>query len=570
MLKITLIMMMACAGLISWAEAGAANGKVVKAADFGAVGDGITDDGPALRRAVAAAAKLGANTRLALDKGVYRLDQFAGVRCHLELKRIRGLTIDGNGSTLLLHPRNSAFDLYRCTNVVVRGFVIDFDPLTFTQGTIAAIDPEAGTFDLNLHPDYPLPPPDDLLKKKLGEGGWRWGTVMDPVARHRRWGMADHFFIESVNMIKERTCRITVTRPYAAQLRPVRAGDRFFLPLLLIESEFRAHGHNIVITESNNCTVEDVTIHTARSGMNYLLSRNEGRVTLRNNRIAFKPDSTHICTSWRDGVHCKDNRVGPLIEGCFFEGMLDDSINISANTAMATEIISENEFVLTGPRFSTGDDVMVFDTVSGKITAETKVLSARPVQRNWRVTLAAPVSDVITGTKRQRADIRATHFYNMSYVNTGFVVRNCTFKPQRRHALLIRSSNGVFENNLVDGVGGAAVWMSNESGGFYEGPFPQNNVIRNNTIKNTQLAAINIATVSVHGSIRHTRDITVENNTIVSLPDKPAVTINCAENITLRNNKFFDAQGKRVPDQAALSLKNASKVEINKEIKLLP
>lgn len=351
---------------------------------------------------------------------------------------------------------------------------------------------------------------------------------------------------------------------YAPQLRPVNPGDRFFLPLLINDAGERIHGHNISVTESVDCTVEDVTIYTARSGMNYLLSRNEGRITLRNTRIDFKPGSQHICTTWRDGVHCKDNRVGPLIEGCYYEGMLDDSINISANTAMASEIISEQEFVLTGPRFDVGNDVMVFDPVSGEIIAHSKVVAVKAIGRDWRVELKSPVKGVIAGTKRAALDVKSTHFYNMSYINDGLIVRNCTFKPQRRHALLVRSCNGVFENNIVDGVGGAAVRMSNELGSFYEGPFPFNNIIRNNKIKNTQTTAIQICTVSLNGDSKITRDIIVEGNTIVPLPGAFAVDVKRAENVVLLNNTFLDENG-NARGQDAVNIQQSSNVEFSRK-----
>ena len=544
MQKLRLVVFCFTVFILSSAVAVVACGRVLNAKNFGVVGDGVTDDGPAFRKAVAAGVKVGVGARVEFEKKVYRLGPNRQGGEQLRLQGVKDLTIDGNGSTLLLDPRDGAFALRCCTNVVLRGFVLDYQPLTFTQGSITRVNADQGTFDMEIHAGYQLPPADDLVKKVHGKNGWRWGSVLDSKERHLRWGVADHYFIDSVRQVEGRIFRVTVTKPYAAQLKPINPGDRFFLPFHVTASGENNAGHNISVIESTECTVEGITIHSARSGMNYLLSRNEGCITLRNNRIAFKPGCDRICTTWRDGVHCKDNRVGPLIEGCYFEGMLDDSINISANTAMAAKIISNREFILKGPKFGVGDDVMVFDPRNGEILKNTKVLSFKPSGRNSHVVLADPVNGVVAGTKQAHKDIKSTHFYNMSYANSGFIVRNCTFKPQRRHALLVRSSNGVFEGNAVDGVGGAAVWMANEMGGFYEGPFPTNNIIRNNIIRNTQIPSIRIYTSRLGGSVNYTSDITVENNEITSLPGVTGIFVSKADRIHLKDNRVLDEKGK--------------------------
>jgi hypothetical protein len=451
--------------------------KTIHAKDYGVVGDGITDDGPAIRRAVTAAIAAGPGAMLVFEPKTYRMDSYERADYHIALDQVEGLTIEGNGSRLLLHPSCGVLKLSKCKNVDFKGFVVNFSPLPFTQGTIKNVNAGNGYFDLEVHDNYPVPPSDALVKELLGEGGWRWGSVIDPTERHRRWDVSMHYFIDSVNEIDERIYRVKVTDNFADELIPVVPGDRFFLPLMITDDGTSIMGTNFTVRESTDCTIEDVTIHTARSGMNYGIARNEGVITLRNNSISFEEGSTHIVTTWKDGIHCKDNRTGPVIENFYFEGMLDDAINISANTAMATTVHSTTQFTLKGPVFSPGDKVMVFDPVSGEIVAETEVL----YKSLNKITVADPIPGVVAGNKTTE-DIRSTHFYNMSYTNNCFVVRNCTFMPQRRHAMLIRSCNGLIEDNTIDGVGGSAVWMGNEMGNFYEGPFPQYNIIRNNTI----------------------------------------------------------------------------------------
>lgn len=536
-------------------------GRVVRVAEFGALGDGVSDDGPALRRALAAAVGAGAGSRLVFERKTYRLGERGEHDFQMVLERVNGLSVEGNGARLLATPRNGIFLLRECRGVRVAGFLLEHDPLPFTQGTIVAVDAAAGAIDLEVHAGYRLPPADAEVKARLGAGGWEWGSVIDARERHLRWDVVPHFFIASVAPVegRARVVRITVTPEYAGRLAPVRAGDRFFLPLPLTPGGARALGANIQVSESGDCELADMRIHSARSGMNFALVRNEGRITLRRVRIEFGSDPTRVVTTWRDGVHCKNNRVGPLIEDCHFEGMLDDSINLSADTAMASAMVSEREFRLHGAPFAVGDRVMVFDPVASRVVGETRVAERRGEGTQATVVLADPVAGVVTGSKRPHADVRATHFYNLDRTNSGFVVRGCTFLSQRRHAVLVRSNGGVIENNRIEGVGGSAVSMGNELGSFYEGPFPHDNIIRNNSIADTQGTAIAIYSNALGRDGRHTRNIEVRDNRIRVLPGKRAISLAGTARVTLAGNSLSGPGGAPAGPEA-LSIERSDEV----------
>lgn len=159
-------------------------------------------------------------------------------------------------------------------------------------------------------------------------------------------------------------------------------------------------------------------------------------------------------------------------------------------------------------------------------------------------------------------DARSTHFYNMERINRGFVVRNCTFRPQRRHAVLVRGVDGVIEGNTIDGVGGGAVSMGNEQVHFYEGPFPRNNVIRNNTIRNCRVVPIAVYTHTIGPSARLTRDIVIEKNVIELRPgQETAIRLRNVENVALRGNTITDADGRPLGD-AAVAVQASEEITI--------
>ncbi len=74
-------------------------------ADSGATGDGKTDDGPAIRKAVAAAVSAGEGSRVVFEKKTYRLDWSKSELYQISIVGAKNLVFEGNGAVLVNHPR---------------------------------------------------------------------------------------------------------------------------------------------------------------------------------------------------------------------------------------------------------------------------------------------------------------------------------------------------------------------------------------------------------------------------------------------------------------------------------
>jgi hypothetical protein len=136
----------------------AATGQRFRVADFGAVGDGKTDDRAAIQRAIDAAVKAGPGSTVLFEKGrVYRLAQHAPAYGMLLLNGADGVSLDGNGATLLCHPANRILAVYASKRVAVRNFILDYAPLPFTQGRMQTVEPEAGFVEFAVSPGYQAP-----------------------------------------------------------------------------------------------------------------------------------------------------------------------------------------------------------------------------------------------------------------------------------------------------------------------------------------------------------------------------------------------------------------------------
>jgi hypothetical protein len=527
------------------------------------MGDGKKDDIAAVVAAVKALKDAGPGSRLEFTSGkTYRLGTHEGCIYQIDLQGLKDLTVDGQGAMLLTTPQQAALRIKDCEGVMVCNFVIEQDPLSFTQGVVTKISPQDGWFDIKIMAGYP-PLPTPKQRQERGFMQWEWGSFVDPQLRRIRRGVRDHFRVEKIDLLENGQARVQVQDSFVKDLGTVRRGDIYVQALeyntrsrleKLNESPF---AYNISIENSADCILENVTLYSGRSSMTSLIQNNHGRITFRGFKVMVRPGTDRVISNWRDGMHCKDNRVGPLIEHCYFESLLDDSINMSQNTMMAEKIISPDTFRLTkhpGPMVRwtkesamvrEGDRLMVLYPTTGEYLGPFKVTKVGDDLQT--VTLDQPLKNVVTGRIVPDADANATHFYNLDQSNAGFIIRNNIFGPQRRHAILARSQNGLIENNLIVGTGGTAIELSNEFGTFYEGPIARNVIIRNNTIRDCYGTPIIVGSATGKNATRQARVIRITDN-LIETAESPAIRISNAQDIVLENNRFIRPDGTALPD----------------------
>lgn len=95
--------------------------------DFGAKGDGKTDDGPAIRRALAAAIKASPGSKVIFEKKKYYLDKSEADH-QLTISNVDGLQLIGNGAELLNNLYNGVIAVVDSKNITFAGFYMDCDP----------------------------------------------------------------------------------------------------------------------------------------------------------------------------------------------------------------------------------------------------------------------------------------------------------------------------------------------------------------------------------------------------------------------------------------------------------
>lgn len=76
----------------------------------------------------------------------------------LAFKALHGFELNGNGAQLINTTRGSTLTISGSSQVTVRDLTIDYDPLPFTQGTIAAFDKAALQITVKVDAGYPDDP----------------------------------------------------------------------------------------------------------------------------------------------------------------------------------------------------------------------------------------------------------------------------------------------------------------------------------------------------------------------------------------------------------------------------
>lgn len=145
-----------------------------------------------------------------------------------------------------------------------------------------------------------------------------------------------------------------------------------------------------------------------------------------------------------------NDRRGPWIEQCLFEGLSDDGPNITGNLYFIKSQHSPKSFQLdTEPGYQDalwkpGDELPFWNPTTGQLLMETKidvVLAEKPGSGQKTITTADAPTGLNIGTDMRQH----THVYNISCQNTGFVARNNRFVDGRRF------ENNEFANRVNSG-----------------------------------------------------------------------------------------------------------------------
>ena len=489
----------------------------------------------------------GGKAEVVIPPGEYRGPAVEGAV--LTIKGARDLTVVAEDVTLIATTLDRIVSVRDSEKLTIRGLTLDHDPLPFSQGTIVKIGDDGRSLDVEIDAGYDA---------DLNFGGRRV-IVYDADSRSVKHGTWTRYNIQA--SVLDRGKRLVRLEGRQSFKDATAVGD-----LVTVTKPTRTP-HGLMVEDSRDCVFSDVTIYTATSFA--IFERGgEGGNTYERCRVVPGPaleNTPRLLASSADAFHSKHAGVGPRVIDCHFEAMGDDGIAINGDYALVLSVEGDTAIVAAkvDMTFRVGDRVHAFNA-EGKRTGLARVAELEPME--WGGDKSSKEIQLELFPKLRQADRQYQDTYAVTLETpldlepgdllsspdrngSGFVVRGNIIKNHRARGILIKASDGVVENNDIDGSSIAGILLTPEITFWMEADFSSDVVIRGNRIANVGHQPTQ-PNNSFAGAITITApgaddffpagghvDLTIEGNT-VEHPFGPAIVATSVDGLAIKNNRF--------------------------------
>lgn len=462
--------------------------------------------------------------RVVLPPGRYEVLPVKGE--HLRFKGLSGIEIVAEGVELVCTETTRAITVANCTNLVIRGLVIDYDPLPFTQGRIVALSDDAMVHEIELSDGFP---------RADAAIGFKY-EIFDGETRNLRFGSYYDFTVEAVE-----PNRLKITKQ--AWERRKKGGEKVGDGIVIGAQHLtgRALPHAVLTDASVGTVFENVTLYASPT-FGFFETHCAGSI-YRNCTIYRREGRLRSLNA--DAFHSKFAMQGPQIIGCTAMWQGDDCINICGAYHLVLEADGDTLRVWAKQSMDIqpGDAVELVDA-SGNRLPDARAISVKPAGAASGEELAALAKlDILDQVKRLlkktyvvRLD-RAVELPHGSVVSSlnrtgnGFAVKDCTFGNNRSRGILIKASNGEVSGNRIENCHMEAIKIAPEYQ-WLESGYSRNLTIKGNTVVNSGAEALQIHAI---GSGAGFEDIRIGNNRFQT-PSVPAVLLPATGCVVLPGN----------------------------------
>jgi hypothetical protein len=438
---------------------------------------------------------------------------------------IRG---QGAGTKLIFgDPALGGLCVSDSTNVMIRDFSVDYDPLGFTQGSIESINASAGSFVLRLSPAYPTP-----ASIREVPPHWHGGNVIHRAGAYR-WPAIGGLEIADMSLLRG--------NDWTLQTRGASLGGYMNVESSFVYIGRRTAHHALLVANTTGFYLKNVSVYASPTcGLGLV---NLDGVNIDGYADMIATDSDRLLASNADGIFSHGVRGGITIKNSYFMGQGDDCINLHSPAFPSRSVTCESDtqiFLKARLNLRAGDLLEVMNparnTLKGKIAITSVIQSGAAT----RCTLAA-------GLSTAGYDPGTDYIYPVSLSSSNFKIVHNYFGQNRSRCLLIQARHGLIQANTCENAEGYGVILSYGGTEWVEGIVPSDITIRSNVFRNVTGAGLAATIVCWGGSgapVRNLKRVTIEGNTFIN-PRKMAVTMTGCEGVVIANNCVSTAAGKR-------------------------
>ena len=478
----------------------------------------------------------------------------------LTLRQLQNVTIDGSESHFICNENTRAIDMDGCTNVTLKNFSIDFNPLPFVQGRIEAVGTDTTRWiDIRIFEGY------DIDRIALNNTELFDAHTLD--LKKNSSSIYQSYVYDNIEVDEARRMVRVRKKPTASDIFSETPGD---FVVFAAKKPVRALGHTIYTDNSTHCTFENITLYSSPGFAFYEFGCN--RTTYRRCNVVRKTDDAGVdfCrlrSGNSDGIDSRGAVWGPRIEGCTIQHNSDDCIAISGRFYIVVQETSRKMLVLTYlPMDVTAGDSLYVVAKDGtirvnKVLAVTKSATMHIDKQLYEEALHAfdsinpSLADLFRGKSVYEftlSEITNAQIGEVVYVKrrTGsdFYIANNTLGHTRARGMLIKASHGVIADNRIEGCQLPGISVAPEL--FYmEAGYAQDIRIINNDISYCnfgysrwaweQAGALTVTAQTVEKKFAVAggfSNIRIENNRIIGAP-RPSVVLTSIDGGYFKNNE---------------------------------
>lgn len=407
---------------------------------------------------------------------------FPGRRVLMDLVGRTNFTYDAKGATLMVRDPAIALHLKNCRNVTVRNLTIDWERPVLTEARIVGFAKGETRVSID-RGRYPYTVKDGRLLV-VGPGRcepvrtvrFLDGKTFAPVR------LTGDKLLRDTRVREEPDGTVAIIADFSREGVGLRVGD------ILVLRPFNRPYPAIFVEDSSGVVFEDVIVHDAY-GMgliaqmsNDITWRGTGRADDRTAGVIAR-SGAHV-TAHADASHFSNCGGQVTVENCWFEGMMDDAINVHSTCVQITNVLSDSSVrcvfrhheAIGFTLFRAGDHVRL---IRGLTNEDGPVLSLNVVRR-----IADDVVELDFASKLPAGfgvgDTLENADYQCAATFRGNVVRN----NRARGVLFTTPGKVICSSNRFEHCCGSAVVITSDAAYWFESGHCRDVEIAGNVISN--------------------------------------------------------------------------------------